>query len=214
MRTASRLRQRFTLILCCAFLTPWSLLAQTASKAPIGWWDGTIQSKAGEVNFGIDLQAKTDGTLQATLVNATDRQPFSSAAWKDGVLTLRMDYYDGVLTAHTVSPQRMEGEYSRQTSKGMVHIPLVLVLVHIRPHQEIAPGKPWTGMSLWGDWLFHWADGEGAEKTTLAKFDQEKTATGEWSCCGHRGDRAGQRRLLVYCMERSSSLPTARRVSI
>jgi thiol-disulfide isomerase/thioredoxin len=134
-------------------------------------WDGAIQGKAGEANFGIDLQAKPDGTLQATLVNATDRQPFSSAAWKDGVLTLRMDYYDGVLTAHTVSPQRMEGEYSRQTSKGMVHIPLVLT-----PHQEVASGKPWTGLSLWGDWLFHWADGEGAEKTTLAKFDQEKTA--------------------------------------
>ena len=55
--------------------------------------------KAGEVNFGIDLKQRR-GTLHATLVNATDRQPFSSATWKDGVLTLRMDYYDGVLTAH------------------------------------------------------------------------------------------------------------------
>jgi thiol-disulfide isomerase/thioredoxin len=159
------------LISLCAFLTSASLLAQTAGKAPTGLWDGTIQGKAGEVNFGIDLQAKADGTLHATLVNATDRQPFSNAAWKDGVLTLRMDYYDGVLTAHMVSPLRMEGEFSRQTSKGVVHIPLVLA-----PHQEIAAGKPWTGLSLWGDWLFHWADGEGAEKTTLAKFDQEKTA--------------------------------------
>ena len=171
MRPASRLRHCLTLILACALLTSASLLAQTAGKAPTGLWDGTIQGKAGEVNFGVDLQAKADGTLQATLVNATDRQPFSSAAWKDSALTLRMDYYDGVLTAHMVSPQRMEGEYSRQTSKGVVRIPLVLV-----PHQEIAPGKPWTGLSLWGDWLFHWADGEGAEKTTLAKFDQEKTA--------------------------------------
>jgi thiol-disulfide isomerase/thioredoxin len=141
------------------------------TKGPTGLWDGTIQSKAGEVNFGIDLQTKPDSTMQATLVNATDRQPFSSATWNAGVLTLRMDYYDGVLTAHMVSPQRMEGEYSRQTSKGMVHIPLVLI-----PHQEVQPGKPWTGLSLWGDWLFHWADGEGAEKTTLAKFDQQKIA--------------------------------------
>lgn len=170
MRTVPR-SCRLVSILICALLTSLSLLAQTASKAPTGLWDGTIQGKAGEVNFGIDLQAKPDGTLQATLVNATDRQPFSSASWKDAVLTLRMDYYDGVLTAHIVSPGRMEGDYSRQTSKGMVHIPLVLV-----PHQEIAPGKSWTGLSLWGDWLFHWADGEGAEKTTMAKFDQQKTA--------------------------------------
>ncbi len=156
--------------LLCSWLAL-SLVAQARTQVPGGLWDGTIQGKAGEVNFGVDVQVKADGSVQVTLVNATDRQPFSSAAWKDGVLTLGMDYYDGVLTARLVSPQRMEGEYSRRTSKGMAHIPLVLV-----PHQEVESGKPWTGSSLWGDWLFHWADGEGAEKTTLAKFDQEKIA--------------------------------------
>jgi thiol-disulfide isomerase/thioredoxin len=156
--------------LLCSWLAL-SLVAQARTQVPGGLWDGTIQGKAGEVNFGVDVQVKADGSVQVTLVNATDRQPFSSAAWKEGVLTLGMDYYDGVLTARLVSPQRMEGEYSRRTSKGMAHIPLVLV-----PHQEVEPGKPWTGSSLWGDWLFHWADGEGAEKTTLAKFDQEKIA--------------------------------------
>ena len=171
MRTIWQVGRGRMLAALCALLCSASLLAETKMRAPGGLWDGTIQGKAGEVNFGVDVQVKADGTMQATLVNATDRQPFSSAAWKDGVLTLGMDYYDGVLTAHMVSPQRMEGEFSRQTSKGTAHIPLVLV-----PHQEVAPGKPWTGSSLWGDWLFHWADGEGAEKTTLAKFDQEKIA--------------------------------------
>ncbi len=40
--------------------------------------------------------------MQATLDNASDRQPFSSAEWNenDGTLTLRMDYYDGVMTLH------------------------------------------------------------------------------------------------------------------
>jgi thiol-disulfide isomerase/thioredoxin len=47
------------------------------------------------------------------------------------------------------------------------------------PHQEIAAGKAWTGPSLWGDWLFHWSDGEGAEKSTLAKFDQQKIANAD-----------------------------------
>jgi len=142
-----------------------ALIAQTASKAPTGWWDGTIQSKAGEVNFGIILEAKADGTLQAILMNATDRQPFSSASWKDGTLTLRLDYYDGVLTAHTVSAQRMEGEYSRQTSKGMVHIPLVLA-------PAMGHGHVWNGPSLAGDWIFTWPEETGAEKTTRASFEQ------------------------------------------
>ena len=170
MRTASR--RCCGLIVLFACLTSFSLLAQTASKVPTGLWDGTIQGKAGEVNFGVDLQAKADGTLQATLMNATDRQPFSSAAWKDGVLTLRMDYYDGVLTAHMVSPQRMEGEYSRQTSKGMVHIPLVLT-------PAMGHGHAGTPPSLAGDWIFTWPEENGAEKTTRASFQQK-----DWGLTG------------------------------
>ncbi len=162
---------RLSIVAVICWLASPGLVAQTSTAPPSGLWDGTIQSRAGEVDFGIDLQAQAGGALQATLVNATDRQPFSSASWGDGVLTLRMNYYDGVLTLHSVSPQRMEGEYSRLTSKGMVHIPVVLV-----PHQEVAAGKPWTGVSLWGDWLFHWTGEQGTEKTTLAKFDQKKIA--------------------------------------
>ncbi len=162
--------QRLVVVLCCMPFIP-ALPAQNSTAAPTGQWDGIIQSKAGEVNFIIDLQPQDGGALKATLVNATDRQPFSSADWHDGTLTLRMNYYDGTMTLHSASPQRMEGEYSRLTSKGMVHIPVALT-----PHQEPAPGKPWTGSSLWGDWLFHWTGEQGAEKTTLAKFDQQKIA--------------------------------------
>ncbi len=140
---------------------------------PVGLWDGTVQSKAGEVNFGIELKSE-GGKIDAVLVNATDRQPFSSATWSGDVLTLRLDYYDGQLTLHSVSPQRMEGEYSRQTSKGMNHIPVVLV-----PHHQVAAGKPWTGPNLTGDWIFDWPTESGAEKTTLASFQQEKSANAD-----------------------------------
>jgi len=158
----------FALLLVCP------LGAQIKPQLPIGLWDGTIQSKAGEVSFSIDLQTGADGTLRATLVNATARQPFSSATWKDGELTLRMDYYDGVLAARMTGPQRMEGDYSRQTSKGIVHIPAVLV-----PHKESSPGKPWTGPTLAGDWAFTWPEESGAEKNTLASFKQQKNAAAD-----------------------------------
>ena len=116
-------------VLCVALFTFClisSVLAQTkTSSAPVGLWHGIIQGKAGEVNFIVDLQQQ-NGTLHASLVNGTDRQPFSSATFDNGVLTLRIDYYDGQLTLRLVSPDQMEGEYSRQTSKGMVHIPVAL----------------------------------------------------------------------------------------
>jgi thiol-disulfide isomerase/thioredoxin len=168
LRTVLASCRRVPIVLCAMLLA--CLLGHANRQAPVGWWDGTIHGKAGEVNFSIELHAKPDGTLQATLINATDRQPFSSATWNDGTLTLHMDYYDGVLTAHSVSPPRMEGEYSRQTSKGLVHIPLELV-----PHQEATVGKPWTGPTLAGDWAFHWADEVGAERNTLATFQQKKS---------------------------------------
>ncbi|MGB7554791.1 MAG: TlpA disulfide reductase family protein [Candidatus Korobacteraceae bacterium] len=126
------------------------------------------------MNFGIEL--KPEGNrISAVLVNDTDRQPFSSANWDGEVLNLRLDYYDGTLTARFVSPQKMEGEYSRLTSKGMVHLPVTLV-----QHQERAAGKPWTGATLAGDWLFVRPGGTGVEdKVTLATFQQEKTATAD-----------------------------------
>ena len=172
MRSAVRLSRSLAIVsLTLSLSIP---LAAQKSAAPTGLWDGIIQSRAGVVNFGIDLQSKPDGTLQATLVNAADHQPFTSAAWNDGTLTLRMDYYDGTLTARLVSPHRMDGEYFRQTSKGVVHIPLVLT-----PHQEVAPGKLWIGPSLAGDWAFQWPEQNGAEKNTLASFEQQKTANAD-----------------------------------
>ena len=151
-------------------------------------WDGTIQSRAGEVNFGIDIQRQPGGTLQATLDNASDRQPFSSAEWNenDGTLTLRMDYYDGVMTLHLIAPsasetastnevnkrlqadwnRRLEGEYSRLTSKGVVHIPVTM-----RP--ATGWGHAGTPPSLAGDWIFTWPQEKGAEKTTRASFQQD-----------------------------------------
>jgi len=134
------------------------------SSVPAGLWDGTIQSRAGEVNFGIELD-RQGSTLKAVLTNASDRQPFSSATWDGQTLTLALDYYDG---------QRMEGEYSRLTSKGMIHIPVVLV-----PHRPIAGTKPWIGPSLAGDWLLHEEGAQGEEKSVLTAFTQENVASDE-----------------------------------
>ncbi|HTV66104.1 MAG TPA: TlpA disulfide reductase family protein [Bryocella sp.] len=171
---------RIALIVCSSLASP--AFAQTVLPVPTGLWDGTIQSRAGEVTFGVEIQKQSDGKLQATLLNGTDRQPFSSASWNDtdGTLALRMNYYDGVLTLHSVYKRaedrlmtlgHMDGEYTRLTSKGLVHIAVSLVA-----HQEVAPGKPWSGASLAGDWIFTWPSESGAEKTTRASFQQQKDA--------------------------------------
>ena len=165
-----RVRSYLIVAVLACFAFP--LLAQTP-QVPTGLWEGTIQSRAGVVHFGIELVKQADGSLQATLTNASDRQPFSSAEWNSGTLTLRMNYYDGVLTLHSLSPEAMEGEYSRVTSKGTVHIP-----VSLTPHHQATGGKPWNGPSLTGDWIFTWPSESGAEKTTRASFQQQKDMDG------------------------------------
>ena len=152
-----------------------SLAADSQSKAepPTGLWTGSIQGRVGEVNFGIELKPERNG-LAAALLNATDRQPFSSATWDGQTLTLRLDYYDGQLTLHIVAPKKMEGEYSRQTKGAGVHIPVTLVA-----YQEPAAVRAWTGPSLAGDWLLREAGAEGAEKVVLTSFQQEKMAAAD-----------------------------------
>jgi thiol-disulfide isomerase/thioredoxin len=163
----------FALILVCLSRLTLATASETKAQVPDGAWDGSIQTSAGDVTFGVEL--KPEGSrITAVLVNGTDRQPFSSATWDGPLLTLHLDYYDGTLTAQLLSPQRMEGEYSRQTSKGMVHIPVTLV-----PQQKQVLGKTWAGPTLAGDWLFVRSGNEGGDKLTLATFQQEVTAAAD-----------------------------------
>ena len=167
---------RRTVFLATFLLFSFAITATAQTKAPaapVGVWHGVILGRAGEVHFQVDVEQKGSG-LQATLINGTDRQPFSSATFDNGLLTLRMDYYDGQLTARVVATDKMEGEWSRQTSKGLVHIP-----VSFDPHKTPSPTQAWTGPSLSGDWIFTWPEETGAEKTTLANFKQADKATAD-----------------------------------
>ena len=174
--------------IACCFCRFVAFAAEPSVQAPTGLWDGSMQSRVGEVSFGIDLKAQ-GRTVSATLVNATDRQPFSSGTWDGHILTLRLDYYDGQLVLHYVSPERMEGEYSRQTSKGMVHIPVTLV-----PHHEVPATKTWAGPSLTGDWILHEAGAEGAEKDTLTTISAAENGHFRWQSGRHGNHGTGQRR--------------------
>src|SRR5271167_186798 len=69
----------FTAFCILAVRAPLALADQTRPQAPTGLWEGSIQSRAGEVSFGIEL-TQQGSTVTAVLVNDTDRQPFSSVA--------------------------------------------------------------------------------------------------------------------------------------
>ncbi len=173
MSTLLPLRRSLIALPLLLLTLPLASLAQLPAQPPVGMWDGSIKGAAGDVEFRLEVKPQGD-KLAATLINASDRQPFTSAAWDGKTLTLRFDYYDGTLAAHYVAPDRMEGEYSRQTSRGMAHIPVTLV-----PHREVTGDSAWTGPTLTGTWVFHRPSETGAEKSTLAEFQQQKTANAD-----------------------------------
>jgi thiol-disulfide isomerase/thioredoxin len=147
--------------------------AQPSAQAPSGLWDASMQTLAGSVDFAVELTWEGD-QLKAALLNASDRQQFTSATWDGRLLTLRFDYYDGTLTARRIVAEKMEGEYSRQTSHGIVHLPLTMA-----PHRDVFFDKPWVGPSLTGEWTFHRPGEQGTERITLAEFQQQKVGNAD-----------------------------------
>lgn len=155
----------------CGFLLAASALAggQNAAKdsSPSGVWQGAIATPIGATNFLVDIQLQ-GSSVKATLINGSDRQPFTSGSWDGHALTLHIDYYDGTLTAHFVGPQRMEGSYSRLTANGQVDIPLTLV-----PYTPEPDVRPWSGVSLTGNWMFRRPGVNGMDKITPGEFEQQ-----------------------------------------
>lgn len=172
--TATRSSISWRLLVLVVVLGCVSLASATETDAkPSGLWQGTMPTAAGDVNFEIEL-GWDHGRLHASLLNATDRQPFSSATWDGKTLTLRLDYYDGTLAAHFTSANHMEGEYSRLGGRGLVHIPVSLV-----PQPNATPSQAWTGPTISGDWVFHRPGEDGMDKVTVANFHQQDQATAE-----------------------------------
>ena len=136
--------------LCCLLLS----ICLSAQARPLpGCGTPGMQSKAGQVTFNIEFEQKDDG-LHATLINATDRQPFSSAVFKDGVLTLRMDYYDGALTLHYTASDVIGGRVFAPDQQGYGSHPGGRLV----PHHERAGGCAVDGLSLAGDWVLTWPE--------------------------------------------------------
>lgn len=146
------------------------LVPAAAADDPVsGRWDAALAIPSGDVRFGLEVKLR-GGKVEGAILNGSERQPFTSGTFDGTTLTLRLDYYDGTLTAkfEDAGRTRLAGEYVRQTSKGIGRYAF---------HAEkgtastATSGSPAPALDVSGDWVMTIRDKDGkVEEVDEATF--------------------------------------------
>jgi thiol-disulfide isomerase/thioredoxin len=110
------------------------------------------------VPFELEIKHTSSG-LRAALLNGGDRVDFSTAVQHGAQVTLRMDQYDAVLSAHCTSGSGacrvLEGEYVRERGSSAVHY---AVAARCLSPQRNPANSAISADSIAGDWQFAYSD--------------------------------------------------------
>lgn len=142
------------------------ILASTALPAPAaadpisGWWSGALVIPAGDVGFGLDLKLRGNA-VSGEIVNGTDRMAFTGGSFDGTALVLKLDYYDGQITAKFEDAERtrLVGEYVRQTRSGIGRYQFHAARGAKDDHSKGA--APSGGLDISGDWVMTIRDKDG-----------------------------------------------------
>lgn len=154
-----------------------------------GVWDAALTIPAGDVGFGLDL--KLDETSVAgAILNGTERQDLSSGSFDGETLTLRLDYYDGTITAKFEGDDRkvLTGEYARLTSRGPAHFPFRATRrgeAGSAPRTVEAAAVDPGALDISGDWIMTVRKADGAVASVdEATFEKGAFADGRLALTG------------------------------
>ena len=91
-------------VIACLILLAAFAIAQSGEQQIVGRWNATLTplDKAGVKLYDVAFEfvvERNGAALNAALYNGPERMNFTSAQFADGVLTLRLAHYDGVITA-------------------------------------------------------------------------------------------------------------------
>jgi thiol-disulfide isomerase/thioredoxin len=122
-----------------------------AAQGLAGLWDCTVTVNGAEVPFRMEFA----GDTQASFFNGAEKLTSSSGTFDHGKLTLKFDYYAGVLEA-TLHDGALEGTYARPTSKYVFR-------AHRAAAAPDAAGAPKVG----GVWTVETASAKGEAAWTM-----------------------------------------------
>jgi thiol-disulfide isomerase/thioredoxin len=130
------------------------------ADAVSGQWDAALKIPSGEVAFVLDLELRGDA-VRGGILNGPDRLELSSGTFDGTTLVLRLDYYDGQITARFEdAPQTtLVGEYTRQTRSGIGKYEFT---ASRRPKPAARPAGPVAkALDISGDWVMTLRDASG-----------------------------------------------------
>lgn len=143
----------FTFPLCVSFA-----LAQRPSKAPAdpisGRWDASLVVPSGPVEFGLDLKRRGD-VVGGDILNGPERMALSPGSFDGTTIVLRLDEYDGRITAtfEDAAKTRLVGQYQRQTRSGIGTYSFVAHRSPKPPTGPIHAAGIEPSMEVSGDWV-------------------------------------------------------------
>jgi len=132
--------------------------AQKKSKSesdPLsGRWDAALLVPSGPVAFGLDLKRRGKA-VSGAILNGPERMAFSAGSFDGTTLVLRLDEYDGRITAtfEDAARTRLVGQYQRQTRSGVGTYKFVAERSPKPSKGPIPAAGIEPSMEVSGDWL-------------------------------------------------------------
>ncbi len=156
--------RRVALAAAAMVISASTVLPAAPAADPIsGWWSAALVIPAGDVGFGLDLKLRGNA-VSGEIVNGTDRMAFTGGSFDGTALVLKLDYYDGQITAKFEDAERtrLVGEYVRQTRSGIgryqFHAARGAKGDQPATAKAAAPGG---GLDISGDWVMTIRDKDG-----------------------------------------------------
>lgn len=183
MRSPRALRTGLLLALLAVLATgPVAARSVRSNDVVSGTWDAALRIPSGDVGFTLDIHLH-DGKVSGAIMNGPDRQPLTSGTFDGSQLVLRLDYYDGQITARfeDATKTRLVGEYTRQTSKGIGKYEFYAVRQPSAHGDRMPASKTLPeGVDVSGDWIMTLRKSDGSiDEVDEATFTVTPKSSGQ-----------------------------------
>ena len=148
------------ILACTAAIMVFTSLAGAQHKSksrpdPVsGRWDASLEVPSGPVAFGLDLSRRGQ-VVRGSILNGPERMALSPGSYDGTTVVLRLDEYDGRITAtfEDATKTRLVGTYQRQTRSGIGTYKFVATRAARHSAGPIIAAAVEPSMEVSGDWV-------------------------------------------------------------
>ncbi|MGB5039237.1 MAG: TlpA disulfide reductase family protein [Blastocatellia bacterium] len=150
-----------------------------------GRWDAALEVPSGPVAFGLDLNRR-GSVVRGHILNGPERMALSTSSFDGTTVVLRLDEYDGRITAkfEDAAKTKLVGQYQRQTRSGIGTYRFVATRAARPAAKPAFAAAVDASMEISGDWIITIRDPkssseEVSDATFTVKPSQATPGAGE-----------------------------------